>query len=45
LHEVRAVVPRIHGDWTVELRSGQEFPVARSRRKALEVALASLVPS
>ena len=44
LHEVRAVVPRIHGDWTVELRSGQEFPVARSRRKALEVALASLVP-
>jgi hypothetical protein len=45
LHEVRAVVPRLHGDWTVELRSGQEFPVARSRRKALEVALASLAPS
>jgi hypothetical protein len=45
LHEVRAVVPRIHGDWTVELRCGREFPVARSRRKALESALASLAVS
>jgi two-component system LytT family response regulator len=42
IRRVRSIARRAHGDWTVELESGREFPVARGRRRAVEEAFARI---